>query len=57
MGNLYGLEQIESYSASQHVNKHIYSVLLKMQRAKTIQNCSITYTFDSLKTNIYLKSN
>jgi hypothetical protein len=55
MGNLYALGQIESYSANQHVNKHKYSVLLKMQRAKTMQNCSITYTSDILKTIIYLK--
>ena len=54
MGNLYGMEEIESYSGNQHVYKQKCSVLLKMQRAKIIQNCSITYPADILKTTVIL---
>ena len=51
---LYGLGQMESYSGNQHVSKQKCSLELKMQRAITIQNPSITYTADILIKNILI---
>lgn len=50
-------DKYEGYSGNQDVNKQKCSVVLKMQRAIIIQNSSITYTADILKTSTYLKWN